>query len=206
MLIALALATATIVLPPLTLSVHAAPDISAGIVKQTLEEAATIWRQSGVTLMFEDDDCVSGPGRVVPSARMHVTFEHESIASRPDALPIGWIDFDELGDPMRQIHLSLANAQTLMEDADGVGVVRRMTIYQRNLLLSRALGRALAHEVGHFLLASKSHTKTGLMKAHRMATDFLGPNRGGFELDASQRALIAARLVQAATRRSTMQP
>ena len=39
----------------------------------------------------------------------------------------------------------------------------------RDRLLGRVLGRAVAHELGHFLLASKTHTPTGLMRAgHRL--------------------------------------
>ena len=44
------------------------------------------------------------------------------------------------------------------------------------MLLARAMGRALAHEMGHYLLASKEHTKNGLMQAHRTATEFFGPD------------------------------
>jgi len=200
MLIALALATVTIAFPPVMLSVRPAPTIPSRFVRQSLEEAAAIWRDAGVTLWFEDDDCASGPTRIVPSVRMQVSFEEHSIASRPEALPIGWIDFDELGDPMRQIHLSIDNAMKILEGWQGVGTVSRMTSFERNLLLARILGRALAHELGHYLLSTKSHTKTGLMKAHHVAQDFLGLNRAGFEVDASQKALIAARRLQAAVR------
>ena len=33
-----------------------------------------------------------------------------------------------------------------------------MPLAQREMLLARAMGRALAHELGHYLLASKIHT------------------------------------------------
>ena len=206
MLIELALATATtIALPAMTLSVHAGSNIPASLVKQTLEEAAAIWRQSGVTLKFDDEDCASGPMHVVPSMPIHVTFEDESIAAPVTTLPLGWIDFDEIGSPMRYIHLSLSNAATLMQNTDGVPPASRMTLYERNVLLSRVLGRALAHELGHYLLSSKSHTNGGLMKAHRMLSDFINPGRGAFDIDASQKALIAARLLQATARNTPAQ-
>ena len=199
MFIALALAAATTMLPPMTLSVHATTSVPAKIIKQTLDEAAAVLRESGVTLMAEDDDCAGGPTRFVPSVLIHVMFDDTVIPSRPYALPIGWIDFDEYGDPMRRVHLSLANATSLMEAAEGAANASRMTVFERNLRLSRALGRALAHELGHYLLSSKSHTKEGLMKAHHPAGDFLGVDRSAFEIDASQRALIAARLLRATT-------
>jgi hypothetical protein len=35
-----------------------------------------------------------------------------------------------------------------------------------DLFLARALGRALAHEIGHYLLGTSRHTARGLMRAH----------------------------------------
>jgi len=64
--------------------------------------------------------------------------------------------------------------------------------------MARAIGRALAHELGHYFLASKEHTKNGLMKAHRTATEFFGPDERPFKLDGEQRSLITARLAQEA--------
>ena len=56
------------------------------------------------------------------------------------------------------------------------------------------MGRALAHELGHYLLASKVHTERGLLKASRTAAELFGTTRGGFQLDPSQRRQIAARM------------
>jgi hypothetical protein len=82
-----------------------------------------------------------------------------------------------------------------MDAARGiVGVIEQMPPVQREILLARAMGRALAHELGHFLLASKLHTPRGLLKAGRTATELFSTSRGGFKIDASQRQQIAARL------------
>ena len=34
-----------------------------------------------------------------------------------------------------------------------------MPIFEREMLMARAMGRALAHELGHYFLASKEHTQ-----------------------------------------------
>jgi hypothetical protein len=73
-----------------------------------------------------------------------------------------------------------------------------MPIFEREVLTARAIGRALAHELGHYFLASKDHTKNGLMKAHRTAVEFFGPDDRPFKLDGAQRSLITARLAQEA--------
>ena len=49
-------------------------------------------------------------------------------------------------------------------------------------VLARVLGRALAHEVGHFLLRSKTHSKSGLMRAEQIGSDLMAPGHHGFTL------------------------
>jgi hypothetical protein len=56
------------------------------------------------------------------------------------------------------------------------------------------MGRALAHELGHSLLASKAHSAQGLMKARLTASELFSLPRDRFGIDAQQRAAIAGRL------------
>ena len=51
-----------------------------------------------------------------------------------------------------------------------------MPIFEREMLLARAIGRALAHELGHYLLASKEHTEE---RADESAPDRRGILRSG---------------------------
>jgi len=64
----------------------------------------------------------------------------------------------------------------------------------QDLLLSRALGRALAHELGHYLLNSRAHAPNGLMRAIRPSSEFFSSSRLGFEITEQQRASLADRL------------
>ena len=63
-----------------------------------------------------------------------------------------------------------------------------------DVLLGRVLGRALAHELGHYLLRSGRHTRRGLMRGDRTIQEFLSAGRRGFEVDAAQRVVVAARI------------
>src|SRR3989442_6678209 len=164
MLSALALAAATIALPPITLAVRVAPGISGKAVAIALDEAAAIWRGPGVTLVWEID---RGGGAAAvslhePCVRMNVMFENNASATPFGPMALGWIAFDEVNDPAREIHLSYGNAVMLVEEWYGTALANRMTIYEREVLIGRALGRALAHELGHYLFRSKDHAKTGL--------------------------------------------
>jgi hypothetical protein len=45
------------------------------------------------------------------------------------------------------------------------------------------LGRAVAHEIGHYLLNTRGHARHGLMRARIDARDFADLRNGGFGLD-----------------------
>lgn len=52
----------------------------------------------------------------------------------------------------------------------------------RDLILGRVLGRALAHEIGHYLLRSRVHSAAGLMRAFQPVTALVAPDRRDFGL------------------------
>jgi hypothetical protein len=64
----------------------------------------------------------------------------------------------------------------------------------RDQMQGRVLGRALAHEIGHYLLRSRNHSPAGLMRALQPASDLVAPDRRLFRLSADE----ATRLVSAA--------
>ena len=63
---------------------------------------------------------------------------------------------------------SRVNAEALIGPTPGV---TGATIVGHEILIGRALGRALSHEMGHYLLKSKLHTPHGLMRATGLPTN-----------------------------------
>lgn len=187
--------------PPVVVNVFAEPDVSATLVSRLLAEASAIRRASGFEFVWQhvardpvpyERRTATGPSH--PSTLRIVIGDHRS-PSRGDRWPLGWIVFDDEHEPQPEIHLSYVNARALMESARGVvGVINQMPSAQRELLLARAMGRALAHELGHYLLASKVHTERGLLKANRTAAELFATSSHGFQLDQLQRRQIAARI------------
>jgi hypothetical protein len=174
----------------LTINVSAASDIPPTLVSRALAETDAIWRAAGVEFVWQ-----CGPAAHTPAA-LHVVIGHEVRPVREGTFALGWIYFDE-STPGHRVYVSHANVQQLMVESRGVvGPLDRMPMFERETLMARALGRALAHELGHFFLASKAHTNAGLMKAHRTATEFFGPDDRPFKLDGEQRSLITARLAR----------
>jgi hypothetical protein len=126
---------------------------------------------------------------------LRVTIGDNRGNARDLRLPLGWIMFDEVASPQQEIYLSHANAVALMDEARAVvGQVAQMPLAERETLLARAMGRALAHELGHYLLASKQHTQRGLMKAVLTAVELFMPDERPFRIDPVQRRAVVARL------------
>ncbi len=194
-------------LPPILVGVRVAPHIPSPIVSRLLAEAGDIWRPNGVAFvwLFEPEDGApdrpASDGERYPASTLRVSIGDErGSASKEAETPLGWIVFDGPGEPEPMIHLSYANASALLTGSEAVvGNVEAMPRLERELFMSRALGRALAHELGHYLLASKAHTRRGLMQTPRSAGELFGRERVHFELDAAQKQLALSRLTETLT-------
>ncbi len=177
-----------------SISVHAAPTVPPVIVERALEEASAIWRPTGVTIKWQNED--SGRTAFTPpqATRPRVIIDESRGTRRDSSAPLGWVNF--VGDePDGDIHVSHRNTEEFILAFGGVaGATRRMTPAERFLLLGRTLGRALAHEIGHYLLRSRSHATNGLMKGRRTVKEFIDPDRDGFEIDASDQEAAARRI------------
>jgi hypothetical protein len=185
--------------PPMIVNVSVAADVPASLVSRLLAEAGDIWRAAGFTLVWRLADAAVharvAEARTYASMTLRVTVGNErGRAKEETATPLGWIVFDDINAPQREIYLSFANAQAFMELSRGVvGRTDLMPRAEKDALLGRAMGRALAHEIGHYLLASKVHTRSGLMQAKRTSAELFAFDRRRFGVDADQRAAIVAR-------------
>jgi len=196
-------APVTASLPPITVDVTIAPDVPAALVTLALEEADAVWRASGLTFVWNRHRAdrsisiaASGPAacRALDVVIGHNRGTGPDIG-RENKTALGWIVFDGPDVPAHEIYLSYENAQAFMAGSRAVvGAIEQMTLAERETKLARVMGRALAHELGHYLLASKAHTPGGLMQAVHTASDFFGNQRNGFEIDAVQRQTVAERL------------
>jgi len=182
--------------PPVVASVTAVANVSPSLVSRVLDEAAAVWRPTGVAFAFR-----RVPWSVAArldqnpfdaSAGLRIVIGDARGAAHDGLLPLGWIQFDH-DSPAQEIYLSYRNAIDFMTDSAGVaGAITRMPPVEKEIKLARAMGRALAHELGHYLLASKAHTERGLMRATHTASEFFDFSRRGFDIDVAQRQLIAA--------------
>jgi len=166
----------------ISVDVFAPPDVTEALVIRVFDEAKAIWGPTGIAL---DWHRITSKDIAVP---WHVTVtideDEKDVARRPGAL--GWIPFTAYG-PAPSIRLSQANAEALIRRTPGV---TDRTIVGNEILIGRALGRALSHELGHYLLKSTAHTQHGLMRANWPSEELLSNDRRGFALTAEQRAAL----------------
>jgi hypothetical protein len=72
------------------------------------------------------------------------------------------------GRPTSHIRANAGVVRGLIDGAriDGESLIEGPRVF-RNRVIGRVLGRAVAHELGHYLLASSGHTPRGLMRVAR---------------------------------------
>jgi len=175
--------------PPLHITVWHADNVPASLARKMTAEADAIWRSSGLTFVWEE----AAPGRA-PAAVQIIVNDDRGGTSSP-LPPLGWILFDAHDVPDRLIHVSYANAVELLDSSGPVvGNPNAMPTEERETYLGRAMGRALAHELGHYLMASKTHTPKGLMRGTLSATTLFSPIRELLEVPPAMCETLLTRL------------
>ena len=171
-------------LAALVVSISSTADVSPTLVQRVVREATTIWQPAGVSLVWQRE--VSDG-----AASIDVMIGPERGTTPGPNTPLGWIEFNS-GRPQRRLYLSYTNAMALLESVDGGSA--RMPLLKRDTYIGRALGRALAHEIGHYLLATTAHAGAGLMKANFTAVEFFSAEAPHFTISSDERAVAVARL------------
>src|SRR5262249_37695946 len=140
---------------PLVVNVAVTADLSPSLVDAILAEANDIWRQAGCTFIWQRLATAVVPSARVPEtrpylpARLRVVIGNDPGRPRDTTTPLGWIVFDDDTTPEPEIVLSYANAHKLLvESAGPFNPLERMPRLEQQILLGRAMGRALAHELG----------------------------------------------------------
>jgi hypothetical protein len=175
-------------------------DLPAGgrHVAAMIAEADGIWRAHGVRVRL------AAPGE---GARGDVVLAlnfappRSTVPRAPrsgfDDIRLGTIQFADDGTPGRSISLSLeaVSAKVRHPATSGSSLVSWPPALAE-AAVARALGRVLAHELGHFLLAWPAHTRRGLMRSAFDGRQLAAWDRRGFELDPGMLPRLRARLAR----------
>jgi hypothetical protein len=187
---------ATPMLPPMIVTVATASDVPASLVTMMLEETDAIWRRAGFTFIWQRVSLDAAPLDASPRpVSLRVVVGRNQRPSGDGRMPLGWIVFDDVSTPEQEVYVSYTSAERFLATAgSAVGPVHSMPRLQRETLMARSMGRVLAHEIGHYLLASKVHTVQGLMKAVQTAVELFSPDRSRFIVEPSQMTAVALRV------------
>jgi hypothetical protein len=154
-------------------------------------EADAIWRPHGVSIRLV------APGDVAPdSVRMAVVLAGTPARER-DAIGLGsiWFGEDGLPAPLIRVNAPAVAVRIRNEHIGG----RRFESWPQALerrITARALGRVLAHEVGHYVLASPAHAARGLMRASFSGRQLAEWDRASFALEPVILPRLRARLAR----------
>jgi hypothetical protein len=170
---------------PIAVAVVAPRDVTDALVNRICAEAEAIWAPAGVVIEWNRDASKDEAHRLA----IEVTIDDRRAPVGRDGA-LGWLTFAGNG-PDRFIHLSRASAEGLLRDTPGLNDA---TITSHEAFIGRALGRALAHELGHYILRSKVHTPRGLMRETWTSGQTFAVSRDGFELTPRELATAAGYL------------
>jgi hypothetical protein len=187
------LAAAALAIPHVHLTLEFPPDsrLPPLMVLVAVGEAAAIWSPYGVVI--ESADAVapaSGEQIHVAVAFGPVAGEQTSPGKlRPPAVrdrqrgeALGAVTF-AAGTPVRAITVFMDDLLRLVERTRLAGTSEwQWPRAMRERIVGRALGRVLAHEIGHIVLQSSQHARSGLMRSSHRPLDLIEQGRQPFVL------------------------
>lgn len=157
--------------------VRAVSAVWAPLLHVVVDPAETPTRHGAIRLLVRTDD---RPPR--------------SASSADTSAALAWIDFVD-GQPQSVITVSPDRARATVNRAMVAGrLVWELPVVVGERLTAVAIGRAIAHKVGHYLLQSPAHSRTGLMRAGLAPRDLTERDTARLQLSSDQRARIAQRL------------
>jgi hypothetical protein len=150
-----------------------------------IAEAESIWKQGHVRLRWLAGSAEPGPG-----ATLRVLVTPRAIASVSDGPRWAVGELLRFDGTSAIAIASITGAQRIMEESRRYRLLDLPALHEHRLGV--VLGRAVAHEIGHFMLKTNTHATHGLMRASIDAREFADLRAGTFRLDEAAEAHLAA--------------
>ena len=153
-------------------------EMDAPLKTSVLAEVNRVWQPMGITVNGTEEGVGPCDRWILVKSAMEAAPED---AARETA--IAWVPFVEKR-ARRVVFVRMSHARALIEAFGPRNGLRPPA--ETHALLTRLVGRSLAHEIGHVLLNDRSHEKTGLMRARYGADDALRDLPSTYTLSARQ--------------------
>lgn len=164
----------------------AAPRLTPIARSSLIGEATRIWERAGVRLEWRNS---LEPGPLPVDALRVLAVSRPVWQSRPNVLVLG---------ELLRFETSRAIARVSLDEAERIAVRHRLwsagQSHLRDLQIGVVIGRAAAHEIGHYLLDTSTHAAGGLMRATIDDTEFADLESDAFDLDTEASAWVRQRL------------
>jgi hypothetical protein len=153
-------------------------------------EVSAVWRRHGVSILWGTE----GEEDAAPaSVTLVITDEGPREVSGWNR-NLGWMRFGAGGEPQNVLWVSAPNAIALAAEARAGGrPVGELPARMAAGFTARMIGRAAAHELGHYLLATPRHSRHGLMRPTFQPWEAGSTETGLSSLDPSQLAALRTR-------------
>jgi hypothetical protein len=162
-------------------------ELSAVSQRALINETESIWRDAHVKLRWIRDNSTNEdrPLRIVVARRVAAVTDNR--------WPVA--ELMRFEDRSAIALASISAALRIVEERPELPLVDLPAM--RQYKLGVVLGRAVAHEIGHYLLQSNAHSPYGLMRASIDAREFADLRTGAFRLDRESQAYLTARALAA---------
>jgi len=174
----------------LTLAIGASADVSREVQEAALIETAKIWEPYGVTISL-----LAASNRIIVPDVVVVAAPDRGTREIPHAL--AWVPLAREHTPLPVVDVRYRGLLDLVGDTHVNTPFLEYPPGLRDQFLARALGRVIAHELGHILLQSVEHD-VGIMRPVQAGRDLLSPDRARFSLSAPDLARLRANIHAAA--------
>lgn len=160
-----------------------APELPAASRSGLMLEASALWSRAGVQLVWSNGSDRSVPRD--PTLRVLVISRRAGAQESAETMVLG--ELLGFGRPGALAVASISRARQLVTAWGGPSIAPRSVHDGR---LGLVLGRVVAHEIGHYLLGTATHSRRGLMRARFETPDLIDRGSDAFDLDAEGTALL----------------
>jgi hypothetical protein len=180
--------------PPLhiALTFGSPPTIPPTVATAAVREAAAIWSEYRVVVDFALP-CASEPDEAIVLTIQRGDAQAPGTANAKVAL--GTIAFAEDGTPYSFVTVFFDRLlRSIRNERLGDVAEERWPPELRERVIGRALGRVIAHEIGHYLLGTRTHSSSGLMRSVQPFAELFAMAQTGFLLSRGDELRLARRV------------
>ena len=175
--------------PGVHLSIDAHGWLKNAEIDMAVDQIRQIWGTAGVGVSSGGHGGSWSPDDARVSVRMLITPAREHATS--GTIVMGWVARAQDGTVGPTMFVSLAGIERVLSRRHFYGVsYLDLPLSFRSRIIARAVGRVVAHEIGHYLLQSALHSGKGLMRPEFTAAALGDQEIDSFLLGPRESALL----------------